>query len=247
MMKFNTDALTVERNERTVSLIGEEAFCRLAKARVLIAGIGGVGGYALEVLARSGVGNFVIIDSDVVAMSNVNRQLIADVNTVGKSKTRLWEERIAAINPEAEVIALEMRLTAENTADFLENYRPDFVVDAIDSVAPKCALIMTAGNMKIPIISSMGAGGRLDPAEVKFADLWGTSEDGLARAVRTRLKKAGFRHRVPVVWSREAPRRRALISVNEPNKVSSFGTLATVPATFGIFMASYVIRKLIEL
>lgn len=235
------------RSERTRRLIGDDAADCLAASRVLVAGLGGVGGYALEILARTGVGSFVIIDSDAVSVSNINRQLIADINTVGQSKVSLWAARIASVNPDAEIIALDMRLTPDDPSSLIERYHPDFVADAIDSVAPKCALIKAALFSQTPLISSMGAGGRLDPTAVRYADLWETTQDGLARAVRLRLKKEGIKKRIPVVWSSEAPRRHALIEVDEPNKVSSFGTLATVPAAFGLLMGSYIIRKLTKL
>lgn len=232
-------------NSRTITLLGGEAYGHLARSRVAIIGVGGVGGYAAEMLARSGVGRLTLIDADNVAPSNINRQLIALQSTVGKPKTELFSARFKAINPDIEVDARKEYLTPEGVMALLdEGY--DFVVDAIDTVAPKCALIAECMRQRIPIVSSMGAGGRIDPSKVELTDLWATAEDGLARAVRQRLKKMGLRHPLKVVASREKPQRHSLIPLDEPNKRSSFGTLATIPSLFGIFLASHVITSLIK-
>lgn len=230
-------------NSRTVTLLGDAGVKALAEARVLVVGVGGVGGYAAEMLARSGVGRLTLIDADSVADSNINRQLIALHSTVGEPKTELFAARFRDINPRIEVDARREFITPESVGPLLaEGY--DFVVDAIDTVAPKVALIAEALRRHVPIVSSMGAGGRIDPSKVELTDLWATSEDGLARAVRQRLKKLGLRRPLKVVASREAPRRYSLIPLEEQNKRSSFGTLATIPAIFGIHLASHVINRL---
>ena len=230
-------------NSRTVTLLGEAGVKALAEAQVLVVGVGGVGGYAAEMLARSGVGRLTLLDADDVADSNINRQLIALHSTVGEPKTELFAARFRDINPCIEVDARREFITPESVGPILaEGY--DFVIDAIDTVAPKVALIAEALRRHVPIVSSMGAGGRIDPSKVELTDLWATSEDGLARAVRQRLKKLGLRRPLKVVASREAPRRYSLIPLEEQNKRSSFGTLATIPALFGIHLASHVINRL---
>lgn len=228
---------------RTANLLGEDALRRLAQARVLVVGIGGVGGYAAEILCRSSVGALTLVDADSVAESNINRQIIATQATVGQSKAILFAERFHIINPDASINAVNTFLTPDSVADLLApGY--DYVIDAIDTVAPKTALIAHCLLNNIPIISSMGAGGRIDPTQVRYADLWETREDGLARAVRQRLKKGGIKRSLKVVCSTEAPRSHALIHLDERNKRSSFGTLASIPAIFGIYLANYVIRKI---
>lgn len=233
----------VNWDDRTRKLLGDDACERLAKSRVLIVGVGGVGGYAAEMLARSGVGHLTLIDADDVSLSNLNRQLIALQSTLGESKVRLFKERFKDINRMISVELLKIFLTPENVESILDE-RFDYVIDAIDTVAPKVALIAECMKRGIPIISSMGAGGRIDPSKVGYFNLWETTEDGLARAVRQNLKKLGMRRSLMVVASTEAPRRNAVIDLNLQNKRSSYGTLATIPALFGIFLASHVINKL---
>lgn len=232
-------------DDRTRTLIGGDACRRLAEARVLVVGVGGVGGYAAEMLARSGVGHLTLIDADDVAPTNLNRQLIALRSTLGQPKTDLFARRFKDINPGVDVEPLQIFLNPENVDEILDRGF-DYVVDAIDTVAPKTSLIADCLRRGIRIISSMGAGGRLDPTKVGYADLWSTTEDGLARAVRQRLKKMGLRRPLKVVASSEAPRRRSVIDLDLPNKRSSYGTLPTIPSLFGIYLASHVIQKLIN-
>lgn len=228
------DSPLSERDSRSRLLLGDEAMERLRRARVLVAGVGGVGGYAAEMLARTGIGHLALIDADCVAPSNLNRQLIALVSTIGRPKVELFRERFLDINPDIEVDARREFIEPGNVPAILdEGY--DYVIDAIDTVAPKVALIAECLRRGVRIISSMGAGGRTDPTRVEYADLWSTREDGLARAVRQRLKKAGLRRPLRVVASTEAPRSASIIHLDEPNKRSSFGTIATIPAIFGIF------------
>lgn len=232
-------------NDRTNRLIGARGVARLAASHVLVVGVGGVGGYAAEMLVRSGIGKITVVDADMVCISNINRQLIALHSTIGKPKTDLFKSRFEDINPSVEVEAVHRFLTPENL-DEIMNDNVDYVVDAIDTVAPKIALITHCLKNGIPIISSMGAGGRLDPTKVQYADLWETREDGLARAVRQRLKSMKFRLPLKVVYSPETPRQSSLIELEETNKRSSFGTLATIPAIFGVFLANHVICELSE-
>lgn len=234
-----------EWDSRTRRLLGDEAAERLASARVLVVGVGGVGGYAAEILARTGVGHLTLMDADAVSVSNLNRQLIATIPDIGKSKTSLFTERFLAINPDIVVDARQEFLTPEGVSPLLDE-EFDFVVDAIDTVAPKVALLAECLRRRIRVISSMGAGGRLDPTRVGYRDLWDTREDGLARAVRQRLKALGLRRPLAVVASDEPPRKGAVIELEERNKRSSFGTVAAIPAIFGIMMAQHVINKLIN-
>jgi len=231
-------------NDRTRRLIGDEAVQRLRQAHVLVAGLGGVGGYAVEMLARSGIGHLTLIDADTVSPSNLNRQLIALRSTIGQFKTTLFAGRIADINPECLVDAADQFLTPGNIADMIP-VDVDFVVDAIDTVASKVALIAHCMQHNISLISSMGAGGRMDVTRVQYADLWQTAEDGLARAVRQRLKKMKLRKPLHVVFSSEAPHAASLIELALPGKRSSFGTTASIPAVFGIYLANHVIKSLI--
>lgn len=229
-------------NSRTSLLLGEETEQRLRTLRVTVVGCGGVGGYAVEALARSGVGHLRIIDADDVAPSNINRQIIALHSTVGESKVELLARRARDINPEIEIVPIKDFLTPDNLEEMVGD--ADYIVDAIDTVAPKVALIKYALTNKIKIISSMGAGGRVDPTKVCYADLWETREDGLARAVRQRLKKEKLRRPLRVVCSTETPRSYAIIPLEERNKRSSFGTLITIPAIFGLYLANHIIRTI---
>lgn len=237
------DPTLAEWNSRTRLLVGDKGVERLASARVLVAGVGGVGGYAAEMLARSGVGHITMVDADSVSVSNLNRQLIATVSNVGMPKTELFVKRFADINPAAEFVGLSEFITPDNVNSLLSaGY--DYVVDAIDTVAPKVALLAACLRDRHRVISSMGAGGRFDPTRVGYFDLWETREDGLARAVRQRLKAQHLRRPLRVVASDEAPMRSAVINLNERNKRSSFGTLATIPAIFGIMLAARVINDI---
>lgn len=236
--------MTERWDDRTRLLLGDDAVGRLAAARVLVAGVGGVGGYAAEMLARSGVGHLTLIDADTVAVSNLNRQIIALRSDVGCTKTELFAERFHDINPEMEVVGIREFITPENVAGLLAPGF-DFVIDAIDTVAPKVALLAHCLQNRQRIVSSMGAGGRVDPSQVGWFDLWETREDGLARAVRQRLKKMGLHRPLRVVASTEAPRASSVVQLDERNKRSSYGTLATVPSIFGIWLAAHVINTLI--
>lgn len=230
-------------DSRSRRLLGDEAMSRLERARVAVIGVGGVGGYVVETLVRSGVGNLVIIDADDVADSNINRQLIALHSTVGESKVSLFAKRCQDINPGISLTEVKEFVTPDNVSALI-GYDVDFVIDAIDTVAPKMAVIMHCLENRIPVISSMGAGGRTDPTKIGYFDISETREDGLARAVRQRLKRAGIHCPLKVVASTEAPCRRSVIDLEEQNKRSSYGTLMSVPAIFGIYLANHVILKL---
>lgn len=241
--------------DRTALLLGEDKMNRLSNAHVLIVGVGGVGAYAAEMLCRAGVGELTIVDADTVNVTNINRQLPAMHSTIGRLKTEVLAERLRDINPEIRLHELPMYVKEEDVAPILNgafncqlstvNCQFSFIVDAIDTIAPKCALIAEALRRGIPIISSMGAGAKSDITQIRFADLWDTYHCGLAKAVRTRLKKEGLRRSLPVVFSTEQADRRAVITVEgEQNKKSTAGTISYMPAVFGCYLAEYVIRKL---
>lgn len=232
-------------HQRTDLILGETGVNALAGSRVLVVGAGGVGAYAIEMLARAGVGAIDIIDGDCVGITNVNRQLPALHSTVGIPKVELMKSRMLDINPEVKVDARCEFITADGIENLFARRSYDFVVDAIDSISPKVALIEYCLANGIRIISSMGAGGRLDPSRVKYADIWSTANDGLAKAVRTRMKKHGIRRKLPVVWSEEPPRKSSVVMTDEIDfKRSSYGTVSYLPAIFGCMLGAYVIRKL---
>lgn len=234
-----------EWSERTLLLFGEEKLARLEDARVLVVGIGGVGAYAAEMLVRAGVGSITIVDGDSVSMSNINRQLLALHSTVGRSKTEVLKERLLDINPGLDVYANDLFLTADNIDGLFNGEMYNYVIDAIDTVAPKVSLIEHCLRNRIKIISSMGAGGKIDPSVVQYADIADTYHDGLAKAVRTRLRDSGMRSGLKVVWSPEQPCRSSLMITSEtPNKRSSYGTVSYMPCVFGCMLAAYVIRKI---
>ncbi len=233
-----------EWNDRTELLIGTDNVALLASKHVLVVGVGGVGAYAVETLVRAGIGNITIIDADMVSITNLNRQLPALVSTVGKSKVEVMKERALDINPSVNITAINTFISEENIPEiFRQSF--DFVVDAIDSVAPKVALIKHCLIHKINIISSMGAGGRVDPTKITYANIWETYNDGLAKVVRTRLKAMNMRHKLNVVWSSEPPRASSLTETSEmQNKRTSYGTIVYLPAIFGCMAGAFVIKKL---
>lgn len=231
-------------NNRTVRLLGTDRAEILAHSSVLVVGLGGVGGYAAEMLVRTGVGILTLVDADNVAESNINRQLIALRRNIGESKTLLFAERFHEINPEAHINTLRIYVEPANIAGIFLERHYDYVIDAIDTVAPKTALISHCQRNRIPVISSMGAGGRVDVTKIGYFDLWETREDGLARAVRQRLKREGLRRPLRVVASVEKPVSHSLLELDHANKRSSYGTIAPIPAIFGIYLANHVIRAL---
>lgn len=219
--------------ERTEMLIGTEGIERLRRSHVIIFGIGGVGGYALEVIARSGVGAITIVDADSVEESNINRQIIALHSTIGKTKVEVARERIHDINPDCEVRALEMFYLPGN-ADEIDLSCYDYVVDCIDTVAAKVELIRRCNELGKPIISSMGAGNKMDATALKVSDIYKTSMDPLAKAVRKKCKELGIR-RLKVVFSEEKP-----IETNSEYIASN----AFVPAAMGVIVGSETVKEL---
>lgn len=231
--------------ERTELLLGEEKMQRMAEAHVLVVGLGGVGAYAAEMICRAGVGRMTIVDADTVQPSNINRQLPALHTTIGRSKAEVLAERYRQINPELELTVLPVYLKDDNIPELLDATRYDFIVDAIDTISPKCYLIFHAMQRRIKIVSSMGAGAKSDISQVRFADIWDTYHCGLSKAVRKHLQKMGVKRKLPVVFSTEQADPKAVVLVDgEKNKKSTCGTVSYMPAVFGCFLAEYVIKRL---
>ena len=231
--------------QRTRLLLGDEKMERLRDARVLVVGLGGVGAYAAEMLCRAGVGHLTLVDADTVQPTNLNRQLPALHSTLGRSKAEVLAERFRDINPEVELNVLPVFLKDEQIPELLDTNRFDFVVDAIDTLAPKCHLIAEALRRRLKIVSSMGAGAKSDITQIRFADIWDTYHCGLSKAVRKRLQKMGIRHKLPVVFSTEqADPHAVLLTEDETNKKSTCGTVSYMPAVFGCYLAEYVIKRL---
>ena len=218
---------------------------RLQQAHVLVVGLGGVGAYAAEMICRAGVGRMTIVDADTVQPTNINRQLPALHSTMGREKAEVLAARFKDINPDIQLTVLPVFLKDDNIPELLDAARYDFVVDAIDTLAPKCYLITEALKRHIKIVSSMGAGAKSDITQIRFADIWDTYHCGLSKAVRKRLQKLGIKRKLPVVFSTEqADPKAVLLTEDEQNKKSTAGTVSYMPAVFGCYLAEYVIRKL---
>ena len=245
---------------RTELLLGKEAMEKLSKSRVAIFGIGGVGGYTVEALARSGVGEFDLIDDDKVCLTNINRQIIATRKTIGKYKVDVMKERILEINPEAQVHVYKCFYLPENKMEFtFEKYT--YVVDAVDTVTAKLELVVQAKEANVPIISSMGAGNKLDPTQFQVADIYKTSVCPLAKVMRRELKKRHI-HRLKVVYSKEIPitpiddiaiscREHCICPPGAEHKCTERraipGSTAFVPSVVGLIIASEVIKDIVKL
>lgn len=245
---------------RTELLLGKEAMDRLARARVAVFGIGGVGGYVCEALVRSGVKAFDIIDDDKVCLTNINRQIIATRKTVGRYKVEVMKERILEINPDAEVTMHQCFFLPENADEFpFEEY--DYIVDAVDTVTAKIALVMKAQEKNVPIISSMGAGNKLDASQFKVADIYDTKVCPLARVMRRELKNRGVK-KLKVVYSEEKPTRpledmsiscrtNCICPPGAERKCTERrdipGSVAFVPSVAGLIIAGEVVKDLCKL
>ena len=239
------EELMINWKQRTELLLGEDKMARLQSAHVLVVGLGGVGAYAAEMICRAGVGRMTIVDADTVQITNLNRQLPAMHSTLGMFKADVLEARFKDINPDLEMKVLPVFLKDENIPDLLDADEYDFIVDAIDTLSPKCYLIYHALQRRIKIVSSMGAGAKSDITQVRFADLWDTYHCGLSKAVRKRLQKMGVKRKVPVVFSTEqADPKAVLLTDDEMNKKSTCGTVSYMPAVFGCYLAEYVIKRL---
>lgn len=232
--------------ERTQLVFGEQGLVRLQESHVLIAGMGGVGAFATEGLVRAGIGRVTLIDHDVVSVSNINRQLIALRSTVGQKKVELMRARIQDINPACQVTALDRFIRREDM-DALLSPRPDYVLDAIDSLSCKVALVETAFKMGIPVASSMGAGRKMDPAAVQVADISKTRVCALARHMRQHLKKLGITQGVKTVYSTEpsAPHGEYEAFEGSRGRVIN-GSVSYMPAIFGMMLAGVILQDLVN-
>lgn len=250
-----------EQFSRSRMLLGEEAMNRLAASRVAVFGVGGVGGFVVEALARSGIGTIDIIDNDTVALSNLNRQIIATMDTVGRDKVEVMKERIQSINPAAVVNAYKCFFLPETAGQF-DFTAYDYVVDAIDTVTGKIQLVVQAKEAGVPVISAMGAGNKLDPTRFEVADIYSTSIDPLARVMRRELKKRGIES-LKVVYSKERPVQPLPEETADPDskqmdrgaeglsdsgdsrpRRATPGSLAFVPSVAGLIIAGEVIKDL---
>ena len=243
-MKHNLDTMD-NWLERTSLLLGEEKLEILRHAHVLVVGLGGVGAYAAEMVARAGVGRMTIADADVVSVSNINRQLVALHSTVGRPKSEILADRLRDINPEIELTLVNEFVKDELTYELLDATHYDYAVDAIDTLSPKLAFIKGCLDRQIPLVSSMGAGAKTDPTKMEIADISKTHHCPLAHMLRKRLHKIGIRKGFRAVYSPEPMREGAMILCEEQNKKSNVGTISYIPALFGIGCASVVIRDLI--
>lgn len=231
--------------ERTELLLGSEKLNTLRNAHVLVVGVGGVGAYAAEMVVRAGIGELTIADADVVGLSNINRQLVALHSTVGKQKCEILAARLLDINPELKLHTVNRFIKDDETDALLDSAKFDYVVDAIDTLSPKLALIKGALDRGIPLVSSMGAGAKTDPTLMEIKDISKTHHCPLAHMLRKRLHKIGIKRGFRAVFSPEPIREGAMILCEEQNKKSNVGTISYIPALFGIGCASVVIRDLI--
>ncbi len=232
----------MDRFLRSQFLIGKDAIDKLKNARVIVFGVGGVGSFVCEALARSGIGNITLVDNDVVSKSNINRQLIALTSTIGKAKVDVMAQRIKDINPDAEVLPINCFYTKEKEIDISEY---DYIVDAIDTVTSKLTLIEEANRFSVPIISSMGTGNKLDPTKFEISDIYKTSVCPLARVMRRELKSRGITS-LKVLYSKEEPLKSSSGGSEALGKRQTPGSMSFVPPVAGMIIAGEVIKDLIK-
>ena len=233
--------------ERTELLIKEDGLEKLANANLLVVGLGGVGSFAAEFLARAGVGNMTIVDGDTVDLTNINRQLPALNSTLGKAKVELVGERLLDINPNLNLTQINQFLNPEDMETIFDNQHYDYVLDCIDSVSPKVTLILNVRRRKVKIVSCMGAGGKMDPSKVLVRDIHKTQSCHLAKQVRKRLKKGNIDKGIRCVFSTEIQDEESLKLTDGTNfKRSFYGTISYIPAIFGLYAAAEVINYLIK-
>lgn len=228
--------------QRTELLIGKENLNKLQHSHVIVFGVGGVGGFAIEALVRSGIGEISIVDFDTVDLTNLNRQIIATQDSIGKLKTSVMRDRLLSINPNVIVHEFPKKFSMENSDLFFKDKKYDYIVDAIDLVTSKLALAEIAKNLSIPIISSMGTGNKIEPTMLEVADINKTSVCPLARVMRKELKNRGIK-KLKVVYSKELPKKPFNESGSREKKVN-VGSIAFVPSTAGLIIASEVVKDL---
>jgi tRNA A37 threonylcarbamoyladenosine dehydratase len=231
---------------RTELLFGKEKLDKLKQANVLVVGLGGVGAYAAEQLCRAGIGKMTIVDGDVVDITNRNRQLPALISNTGKPKAEILAARFRDINSEIEITVVNDFISDEKTVELLKSQSFDYVVDAIDTLSPKVFLIYHAVQLGLPVVSSMGAGGKTNPEKVHIADISKSHQCTLARVIRKRLSKLGITKGVKVVFSSEETDKNAVRAEDGIYKKSVVGTISYMPPIFGCFISSVVIRDLVS-
>lgn len=237
--------MSQEWKSRTALLLGEDRMNYLSGCHVLVVGLGGVGAYAAEQLCRAGIGKMTIVDADTVNESNLNRQLPALRSTIGRPKAEVVAQRLLDINPELELTVHNEFIRDERTEAILDEANYQFVVDAIDSLSPKVFLLYHALRRRIPVVSSMGAGAKTDPSQVRIADISKTQNCALAKAVRKRLRTLGVNKGIAAVFSTEMANPDAVIEVNDEQcKRTTTGTISYMPALFGCFLSAHVLRNI---
>ena len=235
----------MEKNwlQRGELILGEEKQQRLANAHILIVGLGGVGSWVAEMLCRAGVGQFTIIDADIVDVTNINRQMPALQSTVGKAKCDVVAERMRAINPKVQLTVVNEFIDEENIPQLLDKAKYDFVVDAIDTLPSKAALIVGCWQRDIKIVSSMGAGAKSNLSQIRISDLWKTEHCTLAKNLRRLLRDYRGKHHLPVVFSMEEPNKNA-IKPNPEGGKPIIGSIGYFTATFGCYLTEYTIENI---
>lgn len=232
--------------ERSRMLVGDDMLGKFADSTVAVIGVGGVGGYAAEMIVRAGIGHLIILDSDDVAESNKNRQLLALDSTIGRPKCEVLSERLKDINPELDLTVIQDYFEPEKADELLGGRKIDFLVDAIDTLSPKLALIKYCMDNGIPLVSSMGAGAKFDATRVRLADVSKSYNCPLAYIVRKRLRHMGISKGFKVVFSEELPDRDSIVPCQDRNKKSQVGTISYIPAVFGCVCAQAAIRHIME-
>ena len=245
----------LEQFSRTELLIGKQGIEKLQSSKIAIFGLGGVGSYVVEGLARAGIGNFILIDNDIISESNINRQIIATTKTIGKAKVEVAKERILEINPLAKVEIFQEFFCVENIKLFNKIKDADYIVDAIDTISSKIELIVNANNNNVPIISCMGTGNKLDPTKFEITDIYKTSVCPLAKVIRKRLKEIGIQ-KLKVLYSKEEPIKiedntkenmeMVKIKENELNNNKIIGSISFVPSVAGLIISGEVIKDIIK-
>ena len=228
-------------------LVGEQMLGRFADSTVAVIGVGGVGGYAAEMIVRAGIGHLIILDSDDVSVSNKNRQLLALDSTVGRSKCEVLAERLKDINPELDLTVIQEYFEPDTADALLGGRKIDFLVDAIDTLSPKLSLIKYCMDNGIPLVSSMGAGAKFDATKVRLTDVSKSFNCPLAYIVRKRLRHMGISKGFKVVFSEELPDRDSIVPCEDRNKKSQVGTISYIPAVFGCVCAQAAIQHIMKL
>ena len=235
----------LEQFSRTELLIGKQGIEKLQSSKIAIFGLGGVGSYVVEGLARAGIGNFILIDNDIISESNINRQIIATTKTIGKAKVEVAKERILEINPYAKVVIFKEFFDANNDRVFNENKNIDYIVDAIDTISSKIDLIVRADKSSIPIISCMGTGNKLDPTKFEVTDIYNTKVCPLAKIMRKKLKEIGIQ-KLKVIYSTEEPINIKYDKKQEEDNKKIIGSISFVPSVAGLIITSEVIKDIIK-